>query len=300
MVSAQVTAESIIGSCVVAMTVAACAAAGVYIPLRCDSPASKAVVKWAHVVEGLASGAMLALAMVHLLPSAQQQLGPLSAYPIANTALIVGFFLMTLSQMLAPRRLHAHRPSANKLGFHLMEVSIAVHSVMIGIAVGFSQSGWRELVGLGAALSAHQFLEGFIIGTLAKRNLLREGESVRTLVVFSLTLPLGVIIASVFQSVSNDTDFQDGVGYRWASGLLNALAAGTLTQLAAEMAGSEHFESENEHELLVPAEEEAVPCGPGLQWLPKLLAFGLGALLMGALAIWADGPAQRTAAQHAF
>ena len=289
------TTAAVVGSCSVAVCVATFGALGVLLA-QLEDGANRYLRKWADLTEGLASGVLLSLALLHILVKAQSELEKQTSFPVANAGLLAGFFVMALSHLMAPKHLLSH-DSASKLTFYVVEASIALHSMMIGLAVGFStEAGWKPLVSLGIALCAHQFLEGYILSTLAKRTL-REREVWRVSLVFTLTLPLGVVVANIAQSAwKGGDDLERNDGYRWTIGILNAVAAGTLTHLAAEMIGSHdyHASPSDQMQLLSPEERSTVlPCsGPEesivFQPLPKLLAFGVGAILMGMLGLW-DG-----------
>ena len=297
------TTAAIVGSCSVAVLVTTFGALGVLLAQLDDSVTRGLLRKWADLTEGFASGVLLSLALLHILVKAQAELALQSRFPVANAGLLAGFFLMALAHLLAPKRLLSH-DGANKLTFYLVEASIALHSMMIGLAVGFSQQqGWKQLVSLGVALCAHQFLEGYILSTLAKRTL-RQREVWRVCLIFTLTLPLGVVIANIAQSAwKRGDDLEDDDGYRWTVGILNAVAAGTLTQLGAEMISGHDHELTSPHDpvQLVSSDPEErqsmLPCsGPeeslAFQPLPKLLMFAVGAMGMAFLAIW-DGDEMR-------
>ena len=77
--------------------------------------------------------------------------------------------------------------------------------------------------------------------------------------------------------------FEHATAFHWATGVLNGFAAGTLTHLASEMISSDHSDA-MEHELIDAP--DAPERGRALHALWRVLAFGVGALLMGVIAIW--------------
>lgn len=185
----MVATADIVGSCSVAVLVATFGALGVLLA-QLEDGANRHLRKWADITEGLGSGVLLSLALLHILVKAQAMLDEQSDFPVANAGLICGFFVMVLSHQLAPKRLLNQYDGASEVTFYFVEASIALHSLMIGLALGFSQQkGWKPLVSLGVALCAHQFLEGYILSTLAKRTL-RPREVARVCLVFTLAPPL--------------------------------------------------------------------------------------------------------------
>lgn len=149
------TASTSIGS-VLAVVVAACGAAGVFSGMKTEAQHAS-IGRYAYLMEALSSGVLLSVAILHILGEAQVQLSGLSQFPFANAVMLSGFYLMSISEVLAPSRLLASkREGASKVSFYLLEAAISFHSVMIGLAVGFSQSGRRQLTLLGAALCVHQ------------------------------------------------------------------------------------------------------------------------------------------------
>jgi zinc transporter ZupT len=95
---------------------------------------------------------------------------------------------------------HAHglllaHPAARKLAMaHLLEASILVHSVIIGLDLGVSAAPRADVIGLTAVLGIHQFFEGISLGSViadlagasARRKLALAAA-------FSCTTPLGVL-----------------------------------------------------------------------------------------------------------
>eukprot|EP00595_Chromulina_sp_UTEXLB2642_P000438 CAMPEP_0196762366 /NCGR_PEP_ID=MMETSP1095-20130614/1785_1 /TAXON_ID=96789 ORGANISM="Chromulina nebulosa, Strain UTEXLB2642" /NCGR_SAMPLE_ID=MMETSP1095 /ASSEMBLY_ACC=CAM_ASM_000446 /LENGTH=242 /DNA_ID=CAMNT_0042113063 /DNA_START=49 /DNA_END=777 /DNA_ORIENTATION=- len=103
----------------------------------------------------------------------------------------------------------------------IMEISIAVHSIIIGFdygTLGSSDSG--TLRALIIAFVFHQFFEGISLGTAVVEV---KGIKLSTVIVFSLifalTLPFGVLLGTyTTQNASSET----------ITGVCNALAAGSL------------------------------------------------------------------------
>ncbi|KAG2305766.1 hypothetical protein Bca4012_085335 [Brassica carinata] len=153
----------------------------------------------------------------------------------------------------------------------VLEIGIVVHSVIIGISLGASQS-IDTIKPLMAALSFHQFFEGLGLGGCISLAELQSKSTVIMATFFSVTAPVGIGIGMGMSS---------GLGYRRESkeaimveGMLNAASAGILIYMSLV-------------DLLAP---DFV--NPRLQsnlWLhlAAFLSLLLGAASMSLLAIWA-------------
>ena len=249
---------------------------------------------------GLSAGVLLAVAFLHLLDDAQDMLDGLCDYPAANAAALFGVMTMATAQAIMPC-IHRHPAPCHsngvplltrvdsKLGgselskFYALEASVSLHSVLIGLGLGFARMEWKELLILGVALSVHQFFEGLAIGMVAKRSQLSRKGWLVTLWVFTLSLPVGGGAGMAATRMFANVDSSDA--YLWLSGLLNAFAAGLLMQIGLEMINSElNFESDTDlhNQSAAPA-----PVGHSIRLGLKVLSISTGALLFGVLAIWA-------------
>ncbi|EFH61183.1 hypothetical protein ARALYDRAFT_897485 [Arabidopsis lyrata subsp. lyrata] len=153
----------------------------------------------------------------------------------------------------------------------VLEIGIVVHSVIIGISLGASQS-IDTIKPLMAALSFHQFFEGLGLGGCISMAEMKSKSTVIMATFFSVTAPLGIGIGLGMSS---------GFGYRKESkeaimveGMLNAASAGILIYMSLV-------------DLLAPDF-----MNPRLQsnlWLhlAAYLSLVLGAASMSLLAIWA-------------
>jgi len=207
---------------------------------------------------GLSAGVLIAVAWLHLLDDAQERVEGLTDYPAVNAAMLTGYMLMATVEALTSSRCHHSRaagvpllPTAgsptNKHGsahqlrmFHVLEASISLHSVLIGLGFGLGELAAQEQVVLGLALCVHQFLEGLSVGMLGKRSGLSRSGWRCTFCVFTLSLPLGVAAGVTTRHLY--AGFDNSLAFRWTSGLLNALAAGTLTHIGVHML-AEHVEA---------------------------------------------------------
>jgi len=152
-----------------------------------------------------------------------------------------------------------------------MEIAIALHSVIIGVAFG-ALGDPSELVGLLVALSFHQFFEGIALGTAlqAARSQLGRFKVLGFALTFAFTTPLGILIGLL--ALPQDGEPSDNQLY--AQGILNAIAAGNLVYIALVEMVSEDFHA--------PLALKSFP-----QRSAMLTALCLGDLVMAILAVWA-------------
>ena len=106
------------------------------------------------------------------------------------------------------------------------EVSICVHSVVIGLALGVTSSG--EFTALFIAILFHQLLEGVALGS----NASEAGFNTRAILVlasiYSVTTPVGIAIGiGVRESLNTNSPT-----LLMTTGILDAIAAGALIFLA--------------------------------------------------------------------
>ncbi|KAF0927731.1 hypothetical protein E2562_035980 [Oryza meyeriana var. granulata] len=109
----------------------------------------------------------------------------------------------------------------------VFELGIIVHSVIIGISVGASESPStiRPLV---AALTFHQFFEGIGLGGCIVQARFRLKSTVTMAIFFSLTTPVGILIGIGISSAYNENSPTALI----VEGILDAAAAGILNYMA--------------------------------------------------------------------
>ncbi|CAD6246929.1 unnamed protein product [Miscanthus lutarioriparius] len=109
----------------------------------------------------------------------------------------------------------------------VLELGIIVHSVIIGMSVGASESPStiRPLV---AALTFHQFFEGLGLGGCIVQAKFRLKSVLTMTLFFSLTTPIGVVIGIGISSAYNENSPKALI----IEGVLNAAAAGILNYMA--------------------------------------------------------------------
>ena len=124
---------------------------------------------------------------------------------------------------------------------YMMEISVAIHSIIIGIALG-SLTGPAQLPALEALIIAicfHQFFEGLGLGTVIEGARLHLGmkKIIIFAVTFALTVPVGIMIgivltnAEVVTTGDDQTAPQQNISQEYTLGCLNAIAAGNITTI---------------------------------------------------------------------
>uniref|UniRef100_A0A452ZC83 Uncharacterized protein n=1 Tax=Aegilops tauschii subsp. strangulata TaxID=200361 RepID=A0A452ZC83_AEGTS len=172
------------------------------------------------------------------------------------------------------RRRAAHPPACHLAGadrciHSLLELGIIVHSVIIGMSLGASQSTStiRPLV---VALTFHQFFEGIGLGGCIVQAKFRLKSVLLMALFFSLTTPVGVVIgigiSSVYDENSPNTLIIQGILSAAAAGILNYMA---LVDLLAEDFMNPRVQGNGRLQVIVN------------------LSLLLGTGLMSMLAIWA-------------
>ncbi|CAL9134168.1 unnamed protein product [Musa acuminata var. zebrina] len=195
----------------------------------------------------------------------------------------------TMADMEAPHGMHGHNdvhvhshanhghihedPSAQQLIRHrvisqVLELGIVVHSVIIGISLGASEtpSTIRSLL---AALSFHQFFEGIGLGGCIVQANYQMKSMVTMGLFFSLTTPVGIAVGMGTSSVYDENSPTALV----LEGLLDSASAGILIYMALVDLLAQDFTN------------------PRVQSKPKLqlamnISLLLGAALMSILAKW--------------
>ncbi|XP_010691362.2 zinc transporter 1 [Beta vulgaris subsp. vulgaris] len=156
-----------------------------------------------------------------------------------------------------------------KITSQVLEMGILVHSVIIGLSLGTSQS-LDTIKPLMVALCFHQFFEGVGLGGCIVQAAFKSASTLCMALFFSLTTPVGVAVGI---GISNSYDDSSPTALI-VQGLLNAIAGGILIYMALVDLLAQDFMS------------------PKVQTNTKLF-FGanitllLGAGCMAVLAIWA-------------
>ncbi|KDD72132.1 hypothetical protein H632_c3813p0, partial [Helicosporidium sp. ATCC 50920] len=114
------------------------------------------------------------------------------------------------------------RLSSRALGIYAVEAGIVMHSVLVGASLGVSSGA--AFPPLLAALSFHQFFEGFAVGSAALDAALAPRVFCALGAVFSATTPAGMLAGMALRGVYEDRPEPA----RIAEGVLDAAASGVL------------------------------------------------------------------------
>ena len=125
----------------------------------------------------------------------------------------------------------------------VMDLSIAVHSIIIGITLGVN-TDYNEVAVLLIALCFHQALEGISLGVAIALTTLDRVAKLLLVLLFCLTTPLGVAIGMGIESHYHE-EAESG---RLARGILNALVSGNLVYIAlVEMIAEDFMAAKVQH-----------------------------------------------------
>ncbi|KAK2635023.1 hypothetical protein Ddye_029815 [Dipteronia dyeriana] len=109
----------------------------------------------------------------------------------------------------------------------VLELGIVVHSVIIGISLGASQSA-KTIKPLVAALTFHQFFEGMGLGGCISQAKFKSRAIVVMVLFFSLTTPIGIGIGIGISRFYNENSSTALI----VEGILNSASAGILIYMA--------------------------------------------------------------------
>lgn len=151
----------------------------------------------------------------------------------------------------------------------VLELGIVSHSIIIGLSLGVSQSPCtiRPLI---AALSFHQFFEGFALGGCISQAQFRTLHATLMACFFAFTTPMGIAIGTSISSFYNP----DSPRALIIEGTLDSISAGILVYMSLVDLIAADFLSKR------------MSCNLRLQ-VASYFALFLGAGLMSSLAIWA-------------
>lgn len=257
---------------------------------------------WFQLMRVLCTGLVVSVALLHVLADGEDYLRQVvSDYPVADATALLGIFLMVaikelgtmalryvkqhatdLEESLLQEECHSHSlPSLElreldlsgqplrRFVVYIMEVSIMVHSVLVGLALGVLKKR-VAILSLGAALLFHQFFEGVALGAVAVKSGISLVSSWHLFLSFTLSCPIGAMIGMFCADHYDPADPRTA----WTLGVMNALAAGTLLHIG----------------LVELLPEDFRECKDSQQHPPRiasLLALFVGGLIMAVLAVWA-------------
>ncbi|XVE48440.1 hypothetical protein DITRI_Ditri01bG0002500 [Diplodiscus trichospermus] len=110
----------------------------------------------------------------------------------------------------------------------VLEVGILVHSLIIGVALGASQSA-KTIKPLVAALTFHQFFEGMGLGGCISQAKFKSRAIAMMLVFFSLTTPMGIALGMGISKIYNENNSHKALV---VEGIFNSLSAGILIYMS--------------------------------------------------------------------
>ncbi|KAF6174924.1 hypothetical protein GIB67_026412 [Kingdonia uniflora] len=150
----------------------------------------------------------------------------------------------------------------------ILELGIVSHSVIIGLSLGVSHSPCtiRPLI---AALSFHQFFEGFALGGCISQAQFKKSSSILMACFFAITTPSGIGIGTGLASLYNNNSPRALI----VEGILDSVSAGILVYMALVDLIAADFLSKR------------MKCNVRLQVVSYFALF-LGAGLMSSLAVW--------------
>ncbi|XP_041990372.1 zinc transporter 1-like [Salvia splendens] len=109
----------------------------------------------------------------------------------------------------------------------VLEVGIVVHSVIIGVSLGASESV-ETIKPLLAALSFHQFFEGMGLGGCISQAKFKSVTTTIMMIFFSVTTPIGIAVGIGISSVYEENSPKALI----VEGILNSASAGILVYMA--------------------------------------------------------------------
>jgi solute carrier family 39 (zinc transporter), member 1/2/3 len=239
---------------------------------------SESYLGWGNAFAG---GVLIAAGLIHLLGDAADGFGglwPDVDYPWAFTIAAAAFLLILGIERVLPRTarmpvgsgLLGNDPESDALVEaaeeskrypYLLLLTLSIHSIIAGMALGAQQSvaGFIIIV---IAILAHKSAAGFALGVSLHR-IGTDFKRARGLVIgFSVMTPLGIILGTAISAILDST------GEQVFEALFDAIAAGTFLYIASLDIIREEF---------VPPRQDR-----RIKWL--WAAFGL--TLMAVVAIW--------------
>lgn len=111
---------------------------------------------------------------------------------------------------------------------YILELGIAVHSIMIGMTIG-TNNNYTSLVTLILAIIFHQFFEGIALGsTIITAEFLTIKKTIAIIIFYSMTTPFGIILGIIIKSSCHTESPNSYI----IQGILNAVSAGILIYMA--------------------------------------------------------------------
>lgn len=149
---------------------------------------------------------------------------------------------------------------------YVIELSIALHSILIGIGLGVL-TNFHDIEILLIALCFHQLFEGIGLGGAVVNSKQSKWFLAGLVFSFSFSCPMGVALGA---GIAHSFDPND-VGWLWTQGVLYSIACGTLLYIGL-------------YDLMVDSFQKTIL---GKRKFGMVFAVGLGIAAMAILALWA-------------
>nr|GME13267.1 zinc transporter 5-like [Ipomoea batatas] len=184
------------------------------------------------IIKAFAAGVILSTGFIHVLPDAFESLtspclkeNPWGKFPFSGFVAMVA----AIATLIVDTNLAVWVKQLKMSHSHIMvlELGIIVHSVIIGIAVGASESP-QTIRPLVAALTFHQFFEGMGLGGCIAQAKFKTRAVAIMAFFFSLTTPIGIAIGLGITNVYDENSPTALI----VEGILNSASAGILIYMA--------------------------------------------------------------------
>lgn len=178
------------------------------------------------------AGVLISTGIVHVIPDAAKDLEEVlegDPYPYAFMIVTMSILIMYCVENELHHTLHRNSSSASPRAAttaHVLEIGIAVHSVIIGIALG-ALADASSVQNLMIAMVFHQLSEGFALGSTIAKGKLGMWHSAVLMGFFCLSLPAGIGIGVALTTWS-DPESRD---QKLALGVLSSVSAGILVYM---------------------------------------------------------------------
>lgn len=174
--------------------------------------------------ESFAAGIFLSVGLIHMLPNAAKLFEatiPQVKYPLASLIAVLTFLLLLMIEHLAMSLSHQHVDNHETTTsiIYLMTIMLAVHSFLMGVALGVETSFAAALV-IFIAILAHKASASFALSVNLSKSNLSNAFAISLFTLFLIMTPLGIIVgASIHQTLSGNTsDLVQAVFFSLASG----------------------------------------------------------------------------------
>ena len=211
------------------------------------------------------AGVFLGAGLLHMLPDALGQFSGFAGaieYPLCALTCAGGFLLILLVEkgLLSGKEDLSGTGGGNRFYPYVLLLVLSIHSLIAGAALGLEDAFLASLA-IFIAIIAHKGAAAFSLGVSLRQGEFDRPRHIRLIVLFSIMVPAGVLVGSMFSSAFSgtlDVMFE---------GIFDALAAGTFLYVGILEILSDVFEEKQHH------------------WRKLILVF-VGFALMAAIAIW--------------